>query len=112
MYKIDWVFTYINVPVDGMIECEGGVKSWFKMNDDGEYDIYRLDKEYVDELEDEHRRYCEEMSIPLKYGDIFVIPEKRGLDFMNIKFFRFEKACGVILGEKVCTIKRSDILNF
>lgn len=124
--KIMWAYEQFNGPVNGIILCKGK-KCWFQRSrpteecDENIYELYELESEIIDKLEDDHNLYCKTMGISVLYDDymnyqkINVVDNSNNRNFhgnmMDVKFYSFNCDTKNLAEKMVCKIRESDITN-
>ena len=127
--EIVWVQDEFNGPMNGMCIYENK-KCWFSRmsfegTEESEYEIYKLDEDVIENIEREHKEYCETTGSPLLHGDPHIITrnkfmrkgeeevgkvEKRSL--LEVKKYEYKINPMSVCGEKVGTIKQKCFVNY
>lgn len=121
--KIVWVHDYLDGPMNGVVVfkastektgCGHDKKLWFNRVEENKYEIVELSKEKMDEIEANHKQYCEELGLPVNYGDVVRRERRRetelGCGMMKIckKKFRAEE----IRGTRKMLVGKENFENF
>lgn len=72
MTKILWVRNELDGPING-IAIHNDKKRWFcrTSEDPNKYNIFDLDENTIDFVEQEHKKFCEATGHPFRHGDPF-----------------------------------------
>lgn len=139
--EILWVHDDFNGPMNGLCMYEGK-KCWFSRTsevivtssdstENSDYNIYKLEEDFIQRLEDEHREYCRISGAPLAHGDPRIIKrhtcvekslpptavesggfdvEKRSL--LNVEKYEYKINPMNVSGEKIGEIKQKCFSNY